>query len=125
MTLKCVAPLTRPRTKDAWLYNRKIGYSQSTINFGTIIKSLPLTDLPFISQTLISEGHLQPGWYNHPHCSTFNVSAKFLQYPYPPTLSKALIDTNRDWDTWLQSYEQEYFDLHNMDIYDEITHDKF
>ena len=72
---------------------------------GDIIKSIPLDNLPFTFQTLITEGRLQPGWQQHPHCLAFNVSAKHLHNPCPATLSKALHESNTDRDTWLQSYK--------------------
>ena len=90
-----------------------------------IIKQIPLHNLPFIFQTLIDDGTLQPGWENHPHISACNVSAKDLRNPCPPTLTKALIDSNPDNDTWRRSYEQEFFDLKNMNVYDEISQHDF
>ena len=64
-----------------------------------IIKQIPLDNLPFIFQTLIDEGTLQPGWEQHSNISAFNVSAKDLQNPCPPTLSKALLNSNPDCST--------------------------
>ena len=92
---------------------------------GSIIKQIPLDNLPFIFQTLINENRLQPGWINHPHCSAFQVSAKNLQNPCPPTLSKALHSSNSDRNTWLDSYKQEVSDIQNMDVYDEISIDEY
>ena len=92
---------------------------------GMIIKQLPLENLPFTFQTLIDEGVLKPGWENHPQLSAFNVSAKNLQHSCPPTLNKALDPSHLDRDTWLQSYTQEYSDLRNMDVYDEISQEDF
>ena len=92
---------------------------------GTIIKNIPLPDLPFTFQTLLTEGVLRPGWENHPHISASNVSAKHLVNPCPSTLTKALTTNNKDRDTWHQSYSQEYFDLKKMEVYDEITSEQF
>ena len=89
-----------------------------------LIKQLPLENLPFTFQTLIDEGTLKPGWENHPQLSAFNVSAKNIQHPCPPTLNKALHPSHLDRDTWLQSYNQEYSDLQNMNVYDTISQDE-
>ena len=88
---------------------------------GTIIKDIPLPNLPFMFQTLLTEGILKPGWDHHPHISACNVSAKDLVNPCPSTLTKALLPSNQDRDTWHKSYSQEYFDLQKMGVYDEIT----
>ena len=92
---------------------------------GSIIKRIELDNLPFVFQTLINENRLQPGWLNHPYCSASQVSAKHLQNPCPPTLNKALHSSNNDRQTWLDSYKQEYFDIQNMDVYDEISLEEF
>ena len=92
---------------------------------GSIIKQELLDNLPFTFQTLISEDRLRPGWLNHPHCSAFHVSAKNLANPCPPTLSKALFHQNTDRSTWLESYQQEFHDLKNMDVYDEISTEEY
>ena len=45
--------------------------------------------------------------------------------PCPPTLTKALGTSHTDKDIWKESYQQEFFDLKNMDIYDEISSSEF
>ncbi len=92
---------------------------------GSIIKQMPPNNLPFTFQTLINENRLQPGRLNHPHCSTFHVSAKNLHNPCPPTLGKALHSSNTDKPTWLDSYKQEFFDIQNMDVYNEISPEEY
>ena len=92
---------------------------------GSIIRQEPLDNLPFTFESLIKEQRLQPGWLNHPHCSAFNVPAKSLTNECPPTLKKALHQSNVDQPTWLKSYQQEFFDLKNMDVYDEISDDEY
>ncbi len=92
---------------------------------GSIIKQVPLENFPFTFQMLINDGVLQPGWENHPHISAFNVSAKHLENPSPSTLTKALAKLNSNHHTWKDSYQQEFFDLQNMDVYNEISSTDF
>lgn len=61
---------------------------------GSVIKTIPLPDLPFTFQTIINDNILQPGWTQHPTASAFHVSASDLQNPCPRTLSKALEEHN-------------------------------
>ncbi len=68
------------------------GTEQAADHQGSDIQ-VPLQNLPFVFQTLVNENRLQPGWVNHPHCSAFNVSAKNLQQPCPPTLGIRLCIT--------------------------------
>ena len=92
---------------------------------GTIIKIIPLSNLPFTFHTLLTEGTLQPGWDKHPQITACNVSAKHLVNPCPSTLTNALLPDNHDRDTWHKSYAQEYLDLKKMEVYDEITTEQY
>ena len=92
--------------------------------FGSIIKQIPLPNLPFTYQTLINDCVLQPGWLNHPTFSARHVSATNLQNPCPETLSKALDPTNVDHETWYAAYKEEYDDLRRMGVYTEISSDQ-
>ncbi len=92
--------------------------------FGSIIKEIPLPNLPFTYKTLINDCVLQPGWLTHPTFSAFHVSAKNLQNQCPATLLKALVSTNVDHATWHASYKEEYDDLRHMGVYEEINSDQ-
>ena len=92
---------------------------------GTIIKQVPLDNFPFTFQTLINEGTLQPGWDNQPHIKACNVSAKNLVNPCPSSLTTALHDENKDRTTWHESYSEEFNDLKQMNVYDEISSEQF
>ena len=92
---------------------------------GSVIKQIPLPDFQFTFQTLLNENILQPGWANPPKSLAMHVSAHNLQNPCPPTLSKALDPVNVDHSTWLQSYKEEYDNLRQMNIYNEISDSQY
>ena len=91
---------------------------------GSIIKTIPLPNLPFTFQSLINENILQPGWIQQPTMSAFHVSAAHLKNPCPQSLSKALDPSSVDRQTWLDAYKEEFQGLRNMDVYDEIGTDQ-
>ena len=103
-------------------FGKQNKWSFTVLNkLGSIIKELPLHDLPFTYQSLLNDTILQPGWINSPTFSTFHVLAHNLKNPCPTTLSKALDSSNVDKDTWHEAYLEEYNNLKGMNVYDKIS----
>ena len=92
---------------------------------GETIKTHNLPDFTFNYHSLINSKVLKPGWTSTPTISANRVSATTLVNPCPPTLSKALSPDNADAPIWLESYKEEYNDLKNMEVYEEITPEQY
>ena len=93
------------------------------IKHGTTIKEYILKDFVYNFDKLINDNMLQPGWNTQVNLHANYVSAKALTDQTPLSLKQALSTSNKDSNTCLKSYNEEYEAIRSLNVYEEITWD--
>ena len=92
---------------------------------GETIFKHQLPHFQFNYQSLLYSTTLQPDLTPSTKITANHATAKSLKNPCPLSLDKAIHTINPDCSTWLQSYDEEYNGLHNLEVFEPITLDHF